>query len=306
MTTKTEELFEVITTKIIKAIESNADGNWDKPWTTILGAGGLGFNASTKKAYRGFNQFVLMFERALWGYDQNIWATYKQYEKLGGQVKKGEHGTKLVKWGKTYRCDIESCESKGRKPCPKPNHESSVYMWASGFTVFNIAQQEGFEFELPDLGGEPERLAHVEEFIENSGANIQHVAGDRAYYNRSYDKITLPLREQFDTLHGFYGTALHEITHWTGHESRLDREFGKVFGNETYAGEELVAELGATFLAAHFGVEVEPHLEHANYLKYWLSQLKEDPRALYRGASEAQKAVEFLLNGDFESMEEAA
>jgi antirestriction protein ArdC len=306
MTTKTDELFEGIVLKLISTIESGNHGEWTKPWTTLMGANGLGINAKTEKAYRGFNQFILLMTTAMEGYGQNVWATYKQYQALGGQVRKGETGVQLVKWGRTYSCD--ECDHKGKYPCGTPDHESSVRMWASPFTVFNIAQQDGFEIELPDLGTGPERIEAVEKFIAGTGAEITWVAQNRAYYNRLDDKITLPLVEQFDSPQGYYGTALHELTHWTGAEHRLDRPKGKVFGDESYAGEELVAELGSTFLSARFGVETDPHPEHANYLASWLKALKEDPRALYRAAAAAQQAVEFLLNGEFEDagVEEAA
>jgi antirestriction protein ArdC len=148
-------------------------------------------------------------------------------------------------------------------------------MWASAFRVFNIDQQEGFEIEIPDLGDEPTRLKRVEEFIEATGADIRYVAQDSAHFDRNTDQITLPLREQFDDGRAFYGTALHELTHWTG--PRLDRVNGKRFGDDAYAVEELIAELGATFLAAHFKVEVDPHIEHVNYLASWLKVLKNSP-----------------------------
>lgn len=293
MSTKTDDLFATITDRVIEAIESDNAGQWTKPWTTVLGAGGLGINAQTKNAYQGFNQFVLMFTAATEGYDQSIWATYKQFESLGGQVRKGEKGTQLVKWGKTFYC--QDCDHKGRNACPRPTHKPRVSMWASAFTVFNIAQQDGFEMVLPDLGEEPERLARVEEFITNTGAVINYKVSNQAYYSPVQDEITLPERVQFNTVEGFYGTALHELSHWTGHSTRLDRTGGKTFGDHAYAGEELVAELSATFLAARFGVEVEPHMEHAAYLKSWLGVLRADPKALYNAAKLAQAATEFLL-----------
>lgn len=307
MTTKTDELFEKIVTRIVDAIETGNHGEWSKPWTTIVGLSGIGINAKTTNAYQGFNQFVLMVTSALDGYPQNVWATYKQWQALGGQVRKGETGTVLVKWGKTYTC--EECDIRGRRPCGVEGHIPRAHMWASPFIVFNVAQQDGYELDLPDLGPAPERFDDVEEFMVSTGAAIRWVAQDRAYYSRVSDEITLPLREQFDTPQGYYGTALHELTHWTGAETRLARPKGKVFGDEDYAGEELVAELGATFLAAHFGVETEPHLEHAAYLGSWLTRLKEDPRALYRAASAAQQAVGFLLGdsaGEEAEVEEAA
>jgi antirestriction protein ArdC len=293
MATKTDELFTQITDRLIAEIETGGHGKWSKPWTQVIAGSGIGTNAQTHLAYKGFNQFILMVTAAAAGYTIPIWATYKQWIALGGQVKRGEHGTVLVKWGVTYRC--HGCDYRsGKAPCPKKGHLPDEYWWASPFTVFNVAQQEGFAYELPDLGDEPTRLKAVEDFIEATGAEIKHLPSNEAFYSRITDVITLPLREQFTTPEGYYGTALHELTHWTGHDSRLAREMGKRFGDNAYAAEELVAELGATFLAARHGVETEPHIEHARYLSSWLTVLRADSKNLYHAAKAAQEAADFL------------
>lgn len=291
--TKTDEMFARITDRIVDAIAEGQAGKWQKPWTAILGGTGLHSNASTKRAYLGMNQLVLMAVAATEGYAVPVWATYKQFKALGGQVRKGEKGVELVKWGRSYTCD--DCGAKGQTPCQAEGHTSSVRMWASSFYVFNVAQQDGFVWET-GLEGKtaPERMADAEAFVAATGADIVHVAQDKAYYTPATDRITLPLREQFQTTQGYYGTLFHELTHWTGHASRLDRKGGVRFGDDRYAAEELVAELGATFLAAQFGVETDPHPEHVAYLASWLSALKSDPRTLYRAARDAQAAVEFL------------
>lgn len=292
---KTDTIFAKITDSLVDTIQTGNAGSWNKPWTTVIAGSGLGINAHTKKAYQGMNQLVLMIETATNDYSANVWATYKQFQALGGQVRKGETGTKLVKWGKSYRCN--DCDHKGRSKCSTKGHKSTASLWASEFTVFNVDQQDGFSIERPAATlTEPERLEAVEAFLADTGANIRHQLGDRAYYDRIADQITLPERAQFDTPQGYYGTALHELTHWTGAKTRLDRVKGRVFGDAAYAGEELVAELGATFLAASFGVELEPHPEHAAYLASWLTSLKADPRALYRAAKDAQAAFDYLLD----------
>lgn len=293
MTTKTDDLFAQITERVISAIEEGEAGKWNKPWTSAIAAAGLGVNAQTKNEYQGFNQFVLMVTTAAEGYPLNLWATYKQWESLGGQVQKGERGTQLVKWGKTFTC--QTCDWKSQKAtCPKTGHLPSYRLWASPFTVFNVAQQDGYEWVQPDFGSEPERFERVEEFVVASGAKLQHKLGDRAFYTYSTDQITVPLREQFDTPQGYYGTVLHELTHWTGSESRLNRTKGSTFGDNAYAAEELVAELGATFLSARFAVETDPHPEHIAYLDSWLKSLRADSKALYKAAKAAQDAVGFL------------
>lgn len=303
---KTDDLFKGITDRIVEAIETGNHGKWQKPWTTVIGGQGLAVNPTPKHGgYHGFNQLWLMFVTAMEGHSSNVWATYKQWKVLGGQVQKGEVGTLLVKWGKTYRC--ATCQTKGPRPCEKSNHDISSSMWASPFKVFNIDQQEGYEIEIPDLGDAPARLARVEEFIDGSGAEIRYEAQDQAYFDKKADRITLPLREQFDTIQGFYGTALHELTHWTGAESRLDRTMGRIFGDSTYAAEELVAELGATFIAAKFGIEVEPHQEHTDYLAQWIEMLRSHPKALYSAAKMAQTSTDYLIDlADGGEKEEAA
>jgi antirestriction protein ArdC len=300
------DTFQKVTDQIIATIETGNAGEWTKPWTTVIAGNGLGTNAKTGNAYQGFNQLVLMVTTAAHGYSANVWATYKQWQSLGGQVRKGQHGTQLVKWGITYRCT--ECDHKGPKPCTRKGHQPTKSMWASAFTVFNVDQQDGYELERPELPEltEPERLEMVETFIAGTGAQIVHRLQNRAYYDRRADEITLPERGQFETAHGYYGTALHELTHWTGASHRLDRVKGQVFGDAAYAGEELVAELGATFLAAHFGIEVEPHAEHAAYLASWLEQIKADPRSLYRAAKAAQDATEYLLETALEEAGEEA
>ena len=305
--TKTDELFETITARIVEAIETNNAGNWSKPWTTMLAETGIPTNATTKKRYQGMNALIGMVEQAVNGYQSGLWATYRQWASKDAQVRKGEKGVKMVKWGVTYRCS--ACDYKGQRPCSKSKqHVNDKNIWASSFTVFNADQVDGFEVPKPKTDGltEPERMEAVEDFITATGADIVHVAGDRAFYMPSTDRITLPLREQFETPQGFYGTALHELGHWTGAEHRLNRESGKVFGDSRYAWEELVAELTSTFLAAHFGIEVEPHGEHAAYLASWLRTIKGEPRALYRAAKQAQAAMTFLLDEASVSEEVAA
>lgn len=288
---KTQDLFQNLTDKIVAMIEQGQAGNWQKPWKALAGSG-LHSNAKTKKAYQGFNQLMLMVVAAEQGYSQAVWATYKQWQELGGQVRRGERGVKLVKWGRTYVCE---CGHKDQAPCQGEGHEQEAKVWASYFVVFNIAQQDGYKLPQAPIKNEVERQDEVERFVAATGANIQHVPGDAAFYRPSTDTITMPLVEQSDNAQGYYGTLLHELIHWTSAPQRLGRETGKRFGDNEYGAEELVAELGATFLAAHFQVETEPHIEHVSYLNSWLKTLKADPMALYKAAKLAQEATTYLL-----------
>jgi antirestriction protein ArdC len=294
MNAKTTELFETITASIVKTIETGNAGKWTKPWTQVLAAAGSPVNASTKKHYQGMNVLIAMVEAAVNGYASGYWATYKQWEGLGAQVRKGEKGTKLIKWGFTYKC--QDCKHKGMKPCESHLlNRQERFGWASTFTVFNADQVDGWAIPEAVALTEVERLENVEAFIQATGATIVHQWGDSAHFTPALDTITLPMPEQFATQQGYYGTALHELSHWAGGPSRLARETGSRFGDDKYAAEELVAELGATFLAAHFGIEAEPHMEHAAYLGSWLRALKADAMALYRAAKLASEATEYLL-----------
>ena len=292
MPNQTDELLATLTDRIVETIETGNHGKWTQPWTTVLANAGVPTNVTTKKAYHGMNAMIGMFETAIADYRYNLWATYKQWRSIDAQVRGGEIGTKMIKWGKSFRCD--ECGTKGRRPCKVSAHKNSVFMWASAFTVFNADQVDGYEVPEIKLGNAPEALAAVDEFIAATGANIRHLAQDRAYFSPSHDRITLPLREQFETTQAYYGTALHELTHWSGGESRLDRKKGRTFGDNAYAFEELVAELGSAFLGATLGIEIAPNAEHEEYLASWIKTMKAEPKALYNAAKYAQATVEFL------------
>lgn len=303
MSQKTDDLFADVTARLIEMIKDADAKGWTKPWTTVLAGAGIGTNVTTKKQYQGWNILALMLSQVDNDFSYPLWATYKQWASIGAQVQGGEKGTPLIRWGVSYQC--ATCGTKGATPC-NAGHENSRTMWATVFTVFNADQVDGYEVEEVDLGDEPTRLAAVETFIENTGAVINYVKQNRAFYAPLEDEITLPVREQFDTPESFYGTALHELTHWAGGPDRLDREKGKAFGDNAYAGEELVAELGSAFLSAQFGIEVEPHMNHADYLANWLTALESDPKSLYRAAKLAQESTGFLTNLADEKAEVAA
>lgn len=294
--TRTQEIIEEMVDKIVANLNGDS-GEWEKPWTQVLGGQGVPTNATTQRPYRGFNVLMLWAVGYDAGYQHQLWATYKQWQSVGGQVRKGETGTHLVKWGVTFRCDLSGHKPhKGPRHCPNGEHVNERHMWASTFTVFNIAQQDGYdlpEVELPETT--VERLAHIEEMVQALGADIREQPSNRAFYDPRSDYIVVPDLAQFETQQGYYGTLLHELTHWTSHKSRLDRTTGAMFGDGAYASEELVAELGATYLASHFGVELEPHIQHVRYLGSWLKALKDDPMALYRAARDASAAAEYLL-----------
>lgn len=280
-------VYEVVTDRIITAME-NGIVPWRKPWT---GAGGP-TSLSSGKPYRGINNLILSVVATSEGYELPLWGTYKQAQALGGNVRKGEKGTPVVLW----------------KPVEKTNDEGEEesFLIARYFTVFNVAQMDGIEIPAKFLTKrEPvEVLEGVTQALAyDGGPTVRHLRQDRAFYTPATDTITLPDLDQFRSPEAYAETALHEVIHSTGHKSRLDRKIENTFGCESYAKEELVAEIGAAMLATVLGIEVE-YEQHAAYLSSWLKVLKEDRRMLVKAAQQAQKAVDRVSPAVEESKEE--
>lgn len=277
-TSKSDETFAAITQTIIESIEKGiADPKgWTAPWHKV---GFLPTNATTQKAYKGGNVLALWAAQEKAGYPSAYWATYKQWQGVGAQVRGGEKGTLGIKW-----VVID----------PKEGTDERRRIFPSVFSLFNAAQVDDWEAPAPTILTPTERDAKADKFFENVGAFVRYT-GDSACYSPASDTITLPPHEQFKSADGFYATLAHEHVHWTGAKVRLDRDLTTRFGDAAYAAEELVAELGAAFLSAHLGVTTEPRIDHAQYLASWLKVLKADPRALFTAAGAAQKAVNFLI-----------
>ena len=293
---KKSDVYQEVTDKIINLMETHG-ANWCKPWESNGLASGLPFSTATRQAYNGINILLLWSE----GYSSSEWGTFKAWQAKGARIREGEHGTRCLFYKQLKVKDKETGEQKVI-PMPKT------------FVLFNAEQVEGYEPE-PIKTLEPlELLDNAEKFIRNTGATINKVAGDNAYYRPSTDSITVPLPEQFkgeahsDRLHGYYGTVLHELTHWTGSKKRLDRLSGdpKDTRKESYAKEELIAELGAAFLCAELGISSEPREDHAHYLNSWLKALKDDKKLIVKAASQARKACEFLKELQPAAQSEAA
>jgi len=290
-----QSIYDKITGRIVQAIEAGANAkDWRMPWHRKgASSEGMPINVSTGNGYQGANVLVLWAEAQAMAYATASWATYKQWQTLGAQVRKGEHGTACIKW--------KQVEDR-RRPADASQDGRSV-MVGLGFTVFNAAQVDGWtgaEAAEPqtDL---TQRLAHADQVIAASGATIRH-EGARAYYRPSQDLVVLPERFRFiDTKEGtatqrYYSTTFHELAHWTGAEARCNRSLRGRFGDEAYAAEELIAELSAAFTCGRLGIDNEPRDDHAQYLASWLKVLKNDTRAIFTAASQAQKATAFLLD----------
>lgn len=266
-------LYASVTAEVVRQIEAGAD-TWRMPWHAIAEAGEP-VNASTLNPYRGGNHLVLGMVAAGRGWS-GTWATYKQWQTLGAQVRKGEKSTHGVKWS-----PIEDKKTGDRKLVPFT------------FSVFSAEQVDGWEAPAQVERDTPERIAEAERFFDTIGADVRH-GGNRAYYAPVGDYIGLPDLEQFDDAPAYYSTRAHESAHWTGHASRLGRDLTGRFGSDAYAAEELVAELSAAFTCARLGLSMAPRPDHAAYLASWLRVLRTDTSALFTAASKAQDASDHL------------
>ena len=250
---------------------------WVRPWS---GGPSLPTNLATQRPYRGMNILGLWMAQSLGGYERAEWLSFKQARALGGCVRKGESGVPIVFFTVAERDDADAPDGVRRIPVLRT------------YTVFNRAQCD----DLPaasDLVVQPEfvRLADADAFLAEVGAVTTH-GGDRAFYDRAADAITLPPPERFETPAAYYATSLHEHAHWSGAPDRLAREFGERFGDHAYAAEELVAELTAAFLCAELGIAGE--LRHAEYLANWVRALRAEPRILLTAGARASDAADYL------------
>ena len=283
-----DDLYRVVTAKIIKALEAGTPP-WVRPWSTVTDA--LPINAASKRPYRGVNFTLLSLETQGHGYPLNRFLTYKQATELGGQVRRGERGTTVVFW-KLRRVSATADTYPDEN---EPDLHERVIPLLRAFTVFNVAQVDGLPdaiFATVQPSWEPE--AKAEELLLMSGAVIRH-GGSKAFYQPGTDEIHLPPRQAFPAADRYYATSLHELTHWTSHARRCNRQLGQRFGDGAYGAEELIAEIGAAFLCAH--CRIDGQLEHASsYVASWLKVLRADKRAIFVAATKAQQAADYILN----------
>jgi antirestriction protein ArdC len=239
--------------------------------------------------YQGINILMLWAEAMAKGYTAPIWMTFKQAMVIGGCVRRGEKGSLVV-----YANSITRTETDN-----ETNEETATQIhYMKGYTVFNVEQIDGLPTHYYAKPARPtptiQRDGRVERFFAATRADIRH-GGDRAYYACHTDHIQMPPMDSFRDAESYYATLAHEETHWTKHPNRLDRDLGrKRFGDEGYAMEELVAELGAAFLCADLELTPELRDDHASYIDHWLGVLKSDKRAIFAAASHAQRATDFL------------
>jgi antirestriction protein ArdC len=283
-----QDLYSRVTNAIIADLEHGVR-TWTKPWSAEHLAGRISRPLrSTGEAYSGINVILLWAEAVAQGYAAPIWITFRQALALGGHVRKGEHGSTVVYANRISRTESGDNGEDVERSIP----------FLKAYTVFNVDQVEGlpayfYAVAEPRLDA-AQRIDHADAFFAATAADIRH-GGSQAYYALQPDYVQMPPFECFEDPESYYATLAHECTHWTRHPTRLDRDFGrKRWGDDGYAREELVAELGAAFLCADLGLELEPRPDHASYIDSWLKVLKDDRRFIFTAAAQAQRAADFL------------
>ncbi len=280
------DIYQTVTDAIIEGIENGLDGNFELPWH---GCSAIPLNARTGNLYHGVNVPLLWVHQLKRGFASGTWATYRQWQDMGAQVQKGQKGAQIVFWKQIEVAPTED------------NEEAQTRMFARYSTVFNADQVDGFEAQTAIEPADIQSIAAADALIKASGADIRHKEPS-AYYHKIEDYINLPSPEIFRQTKGssatqnYYSTVFHELTHWSGAKHRLDRAQHQKFGDEDYAFEELIAELGAAMCCASTGVASAVREDHAHYIQSWLKALKSDKRFIFAASSQAQKAVDYLFS----------
>ncbi|MBN2722374.1 MAG: DUF1738 domain-containing protein, partial [Campylobacterales bacterium] len=293
--TKNRKTFyeDLVAEKVIEAIEAGT-APWLKPWSGEELYQNYPRNGLTGKDYNGINNINLSVS----GFQDPRWYTFKQAQKLDAKVKKGAKAIMIEHWRfkeLVQEMDENNNPIFGEDGKPKKIEVRLKNPKASYAYVFNAEQIDGLpaleKRELPAKNFMPNTIA--EEILKNSGADINHVGGGRAFYAPRTDSITLPLKEQFETIEGYYGTALHELGHWTGHESRLNRDLSGKFGTESYAREELRAELASFMLSSKIGIDFDPS-QHYSYIGSWVKILTEEKQEIFKASRDAKKISDYI------------
>ena len=280
-------LYQEVTDKIIAELEQGRFP-WVQPWGSARAGLGLPKNASTQRRYSGINVLVLWGAIIEKGFQGQNWISFRQALSLGGCVRKGEKGTTVFYADKFIpKSEQERAAKSGDDPNAVP--------FLKRHTVFNVDQCDGLP-QTAFAGMEPlperEIIPRAENLIAATGADFR-IGGTRAFYNPTDDYIQVPPQPSFFNQVDYYRTCFHELGHHSGHKSRLARDHSGRFGSHAYAREELVAEITSAFICAALGIT--PTVRHADYLASWLDVLKEDNHAIFRAASQASKAADFIL-----------
>ena len=279
------DIYADVSARIIKELEAGA-APWVRPWSATAGHN-VPQNAVTNRPYSGCNVILLWLARDR-GWRTPRFLTFKQAIDAGGNVRKGEHGTKVyfVKQLRIREGDADAGDEVDEKIVPMLRE----------YTVFNVAQCENLSDSI--IHRKPARVRNpdardelADQFLRSTAADFREGSGE-AYFAAGRDFISLPAFAPFKGADHFYNVAFHELTHWTGHKARLDRDLKNRFGSRQYAAEELIAELGAAFLCAEFGFDGD--VRNAGYIATWIDLLKSDKRAFFTACSKAQAAADYL------------
>jgi antirestriction protein ArdC len=280
-------LYDEVTTRIISELEQGRFP-WVQPWSSANASPGLPRNATTGRAYSGVNVLILWGAVIQGGYASQSWLTFRQALAAGGCVRKGEQGVTV------FYADRFTPETEKQRAVEQGEAERSI-PFLKRFVVFNVAQCDGLPPQYGhDASPLPERelVPVAENLIAATRADFR-IGGAKAFYSPEHDYVQVPPQPAFKHQIDFYRTACHELAHWSGHKSRLARDFSGRFGNTAYAREELCAELASAYLCAALGIV--PSVRHADYLGSWLAVMREDSRAIFKAASQASKAADYLL-----------
>lgn len=301
-TAASSDMYEVVTNRIVERLEQG-ELSWRKPWSSY----GLARNYVSRKAYRGINMLLMNFFSP---HTIPYYLTFKQAQELGGFVKKGAKAQQVIYFNVVFK-DANG-QTIGHEAAAALGDQAKVMKFLRYYNVFNVEDIEGVAFEIDDLRLQAhEKIERCEQVVEGYPCPPQFSSSDgaKAFYLPALDLVNVPPIEQFESAEFYYSTLFHELVHSTGHAKRLGREelvVPNLFGSAPYSQEELVAELGASFLCGLTGIDREPLVENsAAYVQGWLKKLKDDKQFIFKAAAGAQKAVDYIVGGDFgESAEE--
>lgn len=289
------DVYTRITHEIIAAIEAGT-GQWRMPWHHDGAAITRPANVASRKRYRGINVLALWIAAEARGYGSGLWGTFRQWQTAGGQVRKGERGTTVVLW-KPFGANADNDRGDDER--------RRGGMFARAFSVFNLAQVDGYEPPVSAVLPESERIARAEAFVAALNIPVTEGAYD-AHYRIDLDRIFMPAFGRFRDAASAVGVLIHECAHATGAKHRLDRNFEERFKRNWLPIEEACAELTASFVLADLGIAHHPRPDHAAYVASWLSALKQDPHAIFTAASKAQQAADWMWAQQPQTQEIAA
>ncbi|WP_342644896.1 zincin-like metallopeptidase domain-containing protein [Mucilaginibacter sp. CSA2-8R] len=292
-----KDTYQEVTDAVIQALEEGTV-IWQCPWNSA----GLPKNITTGIQYRGWNLLWLNFHSSLKGYTAPYYITYKQAQHLGGTIKKGQSGTKIIYWA-TIELKGNAANSNQEQPTTANNDEKpQTRMVPKVHTVFNIDQTEGIVFpEIQSLiKSEHERIEACEQVVANMPNPSRLITnGSQAFYTPVSDTVVVPSLQSFNQAESYYSTLFHELAHSTGHQNRLNRKElvdTDGFGKTNYAKEELTAEMTAAFLCAITGIQQSTLVNSAAYIQNWLKALRNDKTLLIKAAAQAQRASDYILD----------